>query len=67
MKYDIKKSYITKFFTYELTSLKWQSGGLEMNFASDASGRQKTKQNLVGNNVLSTGKKNTFERQDIFC
>ena len=37
-------------------------GGPEINFASEASGPQKTKQQLEGNNVLSTGKKNTFER-----
>ena len=38
------------------------SGGPEINLASEASGPQKSKQKLVGKNVLSTGKKNTFER-----
>ena len=40
---------------------------VEINFGSEASEPQKTKQKLEVNNVLSTGKKNTFERQDIFC
>ena len=39
--------------------------GPEIIFASKARRPQKTKQKLVGNlNVLSTGKKNTFERYD---
>ena len=34
-----------------------------VNFASEASGPQKTQKfDLVGKNVTSTGKKNTFER-----
>ena len=36
--------------------------GPEINFARKVMGPRKTKRNLVRNNVLITGKKNTFER-----
>ena len=45
-----------------LMSTRQKSQAL-VNFASEASGPQKTQKfDLVGKNVTSTGKKNTFER-----